>query len=42
MRRHRLRWWPRAEFEQLLARVGFVEVGSVGGERAWVTFARRP
>jgi SAM-dependent methyltransferase len=42
MRRHRLRWWPRAEFEQLLARVGFVEVGSVGGEQAWVTFARRP
>lgn len=42
MRRHRLRWWEREEIEQLLARVGYVEVGSVGGDQAWVTFARRP
>lgn len=42
LRRHRLRWWARSEFEQVLSRVGFVEVGSVGGEQAWVTFARRP
>lgn len=42
MRRHRLRLWDRDEFEALLRRVGFVEVGSVGGDQAWVTFARRP
>lgn len=42
LRRHRLRSWDRREFEQLLTSVGFVEVGSVGGDRSWVTFARRP
>jgi SAM-dependent methyltransferase len=42
MRRHRLRWWDREKFEQLLSRIGFVEVGSVGGDQAWVSFARRP
>jgi SAM-dependent methyltransferase len=42
LRRHRLRSWDRAAFEQLLTRIGFVEVGSVGGDQAWVSFARRP
>jgi SAM-dependent methyltransferase len=42
MRRHRLRTWERAEFEAALVSAGFVDVGSLGDESAWVTVGRRP
>jgi SAM-dependent methyltransferase len=42
LRRHHLRWWPRAEIEGLLADLGFAEVRSVGGDHDWVTIATRP
>jgi SAM-dependent methyltransferase len=42
MRRHRLRWWEREEFEAMLTRVGFEDVHSLGDEQAWVTFGHRP
>ena len=30
LRRHHLRWWRQAEFDEILRRVGFVEVRSDG------------
>jgi hypothetical protein len=41
MRRHRLRWWEREDFENMLSRVGFDDVHSLGDDQAWVTFGRR-
>jgi hypothetical protein len=41
MRRHRLRWWEREDFEAMLTRVGFDDVHSLGDDQAWVTFGRR-
>lgn len=41
MRRHRLRWWEREDFEIMLTRVGFDDVHSIGDDSAWVTFGRR-
>jgi SAM-dependent methyltransferase len=42
LRRHHLRWWGRAEFEEVLAGLGFVHVHSVGDDAGWVAVARRP
>lgn len=41
LRRHHLRWWRRAEFEEVLAGLGFVHVHSVGDDVGWVAVARR-
>ncbi len=40
LRKHRLRWWPRDEFDALLAEAGFAEVDHVGDEHGWVALAR--
>ena len=42
MRRHHLRWWPKAEFDELLSASGFVDVRSLGRDTGWVATARRP
>jgi hypothetical protein len=42
LRRHHLRWWPREEFDELLRRVGFVEVRSIGDDAGWVATAHAP
>jgi len=42
LRRHHLRWWRRAEFDEVLRRVGFVDVRSIGGDDGWVATARAP
>jgi hypothetical protein len=42
LRRHHLRWWRRAEFDEVLRRVGFVDVCSIGGDDGWVATARAP
>lgn len=36
LRRMRLRWWSRDEFEQLLGETGFVGVHSQGGHDEWI------
>jgi SAM-dependent methyltransferase len=41
LRRLHLRWWPRQEFEALLADLGFTDVRSLGDEEVWVATARR-
>jgi SAM-dependent methyltransferase len=42
LRRHHLRWWERAEFEEVLSGLGFGDVRSVGDDAGWVAVARRP
>jgi SAM-dependent methyltransferase len=42
LRRHHLRWWERAEFEEVLTRLGLVQVQSLGDDAGWVAVARRP
>ena len=42
LRRHHLRWWPRTEFDEVLRRVGFVDVHSIGSDDGWVATARAP
>jgi SAM-dependent methyltransferase len=42
LRRHHLRWWERAEFEEVLGGLGFVDVHSPGDDTGWVAVARRP
>ena len=42
LRRHHLRWWERAEFEEVLTGLGFVDVHSPGDDTGWVAVARRP
>jgi SAM-dependent methyltransferase len=42
LRRIHLRWWERAEVDELLHGLGFVDVRSVGADEAWVALARRP
>lgn len=41
LRKHRLRWWSRPQFEELLTAAGFVEVSSVDAGEGWVTIGRR-
>jgi SAM-dependent methyltransferase len=42
LRRHHLRWWERAEIEEVLAGLGLVDVQSLGDDAGWVTVATRP
>jgi hypothetical protein len=42
LRRHHLRWWGRAEFEEVLTGLGLVDVRSLGDDAGWVALARRP
>ncbi|HEX8803175.1 MAG TPA: class I SAM-dependent methyltransferase [Acidimicrobiales bacterium] len=42
LRRQHLRWWPRPEFDAMLADAGFVDVRSHGDDTAWVATARAP
>jgi SAM-dependent methyltransferase len=42
LRRTHLRWWPKEDLEREMREAGFADVGSVGGDDAWVTIARAP
>ena len=42
LRLHHLRWWERAEFEEVLTALGLVDVQSLGDDTGWVAVARRP
>jgi SAM-dependent methyltransferase len=42
LRRYHLRWWERAELEEVLTGLGFVDVHSLGDDAGWVALARRP
>ncbi|MDQ1433511.1 MAG: hypothetical protein QOF59_327 [Actinomycetota bacterium] len=40
VRRHRLRWWTRAQLEGLLRTTGYVDVRSFGGEDGFIAVGR--
>jgi SAM-dependent methyltransferase len=42
LRRYHLRWWERAEFAEVLAGLGLVDVRSLGDDTGWVAVAKRP
>ena len=42
LRRHHLRWWERAELEEVLVGLGFVDIHSPGDDTGWVAVAHRP
>lgn len=42
LRKHRLRWWTQAQFNDALIAAGFVDVRALGDERDWVAVGRRP
>jgi SAM-dependent methyltransferase len=41
LRRFHLRWWTRDEFSALLASLGYVDVGAVGGTDGWIAVGHR-
>jgi SAM-dependent methyltransferase len=42
LRKLRLRWWTRQQFELALAEAGFVDIAAHGDEQVWIATARRP